>query len=71
VRFRRGIPDARFSRGACSSPVRQEADVGDKPPKAKQRNKNQKDAAKSQSRNDQAKRQEASASAAGKDNKKR
>jgi len=45
--------------------------MGDKSPKSKQRNKNQKDAAKSQSRNDQARRQEAFASTAGKENKKK
>lgn len=44
--------------------------MGDKSPKSKQRNKNQKDAAKSQSRNDQARRQEAFASAADRQKKK-
>jgi hypothetical protein len=44
--------------------------MGDKSPKGKQRDKNQKDAAKTQSKNDQAKRQAGFASAASKEKKK-
>ncbi len=43
--------------------------MGDKSPRSKQKNKNQKDAAKSQAKNEKARRQDAFASAAGKDNK--
>jgi len=45
--------------------------MGDKSPKSKQRDKNQKDAAKSQSKNDQAKRQASFASEASKDKNKK
>jgi hypothetical protein len=44
--------------------------MGDKSPKSKQRDQKQKSAAKSQSKTDQAKRQSAFASDAGKDKKK-
>jgi hypothetical protein len=44
--------------------------MGDKSPKAKQRNKDQKTAAKTQSKNDQAKRQASYAAVGGKDKKK-
>lgn len=44
--------------------------MGDKSPKAKKREKSQKDAAKKQTQNDQNKRQEGFASSAGKDQKK-
>lgn len=43
--------------------------MGDKSPKAKQRDKKQKDATKAQSKNDQAKRQASFSSASGKDKK--
>jgi hypothetical protein len=45
--------------------------MGDKSPKSKQRGKDQKDAAKAQSKNDQAKRQASYASVSGKDVKKK
>lgn len=44
--------------------------MGDKSPKAKKREKTQKDAAKKQSQSDQHKRQQGFASSAGKDQKK-
>lgn len=44
--------------------------MGDKSPKAKQRDKNQKDAARAQSKNDQLKRQATFASNLGKEKKK-
>jgi hypothetical protein len=44
--------------------------MGDKSPKSKQRGKDQKDAAKAQSKNDQAKRQAAHAPVPSKDKKK-
>jgi hypothetical protein len=44
--------------------------MGDKSPKAKQREKNQKDAAKAQSKNDQAKRQASYMTGVGKEKKK-
>jgi hypothetical protein len=44
--------------------------LGDKSPKSKQRDKNQKDAAKKQSKSDQARRQAGFASAGGKEQKK-
>lgn len=44
--------------------------MGDKSPKAKQREKNQKDAAKAQSKNDQARRQASYAAGNGKEKKK-
>ena len=44
--------------------------MGDKSPKAKQRDKNQKDAAKTQAKSDQFKRQAAFASSVGKEKKK-
>ena len=51
-------------------PHRTEHLMGDKSPKSKQRGKDQKDAAKTQSKNDQAKRQAGFASAASKEKKK-
>jgi hypothetical protein len=44
--------------------------MGDKSPKAKQREKNQKDAARTQAKSDQVKRQTAFAASAGKEKKK-